>query len=202
VHAILDEGVYCHVACATPERVFCTPMVYGRQGESVLLHGSASNQTLRALAGGARACVNVSLLDGLVLGRSAFRTSVDYRSVTLFGVAQALEDPAEKTEALRVIVEAVIPERWRDVRAPSEKELAMTLVVRIPLEEVSAKVRAGGPNDLPEDLALPCWAGVIPVERVWGAPWGAADLPEGRPAPAYATGYRRPVASPDEEGNP
>lgn len=194
VHAILDEAVYCHVSCNTPERTFCTPMVHARRGEELLLHGAVGNRTLRTLRDGAPACVNVTLLDGLVLGRSAFRTSVNYRSVTIFARAREIADREDKLAALRAIIEAVIPERWAEVRTPSEQELAMSMVLCLPLSEVSAKVRSGPPADLPPDLALPTWAGVIPVRHVFGEPEPAPHLAPSRRAPRYATRYQRPVA--------
>lgn len=197
VHAILDEAVYCHVSASTPDRVFCTPMVHARRGEELLLHGAAGNRTLRTLRDGAAACVNVTLLDGLVLGRSAFHTSVNYRSVTIFGRALEVTGRAEKLDALRAIIEAVIPQRWRDVRTPSDAELAMSLVLRIPLEEVSAKVRSGPPLDLDDDLALETWAGVIPVRSAFGAPEPAPDLRDDVRTPGYADAYRRPAADPE-----
>lgn len=192
VHAILDEAVHCHVSCHTPERSFCTPMVHARRGEELLLHGAVGNRTLRTLRDGAPACVNVTLLDGLVLGRSAFRTSVNYRSVTIFARAEEIRGRAEKLEALRAIIEATIPERWQDVRPPTEQELAMTMVLRIPLSEVSAKVRAEPPADPEEDRALGAWAGVIPVRTLFGAPEAAPDLAPGLRTPRYASDYRRP----------
>lgn len=196
VHAILDEGIYCHVSCSTPDRAFCTPMVYARRREELLLHGAVGNRTLRMLRDGAPACVNVTLLDGLVLGRSAFRTSVNYRSVTIFGRAEEITDREDKLDALRMIVEAAIPERWQDVRAPSEKELAMSMVLRLPLSEVSAKVRAEPPADPEEDLARDTWAGVIPVAQVFGRPEAAPDLAPDRRVPRYASDYRRPGRGP------
>jgi nitroimidazol reductase NimA-like FMN-containing flavoprotein (pyridoxamine 5'-phosphate oxidase superfamily) len=195
VHAILDEGIYCHVSCNTPERTFCTPMVYARRGEELLLHGAVGNRTLRTLRDGAPACVNVTLLDGLVLGRSAFRTSVNYRSVTVFARAREIGDRADKLAALRAIIEAVVPGRWPDVRTPSEGELAMSMVLSLPLLEVSAKLRSGPPADLEPDLALPAWAGVIPVRSAFGAPEDAPGLLPERAAPHYAIHYRRPVAA-------
>lgn len=195
VHAILDEGLYCHVAASTPQRTFCTPMVYARRGEELLLHGSVGNQTLRALRDGAPACVNVSLLDGLVLGRSAFLTSVNYRSVTLFARAFEIRDPDEKREALRAIVEAFVPQRWADVRAPSEQELAMSMVLRLPLLEVSAKVRSGPPAELEADAAVEAWSGVIPVHSSFGTPEAAPLAASDAPPPCYVTHYRRPTAN-------
>ncbi|MGH0029566.1 MAG: pyridoxamine 5'-phosphate oxidase family protein [Myxococcota bacterium] len=195
VHAILDEGVYCLVACQAGERPTCTPMVYARRGEEILLHGSVANRTLRALRDGAAACLNVSLLDGLVLARSAFRTSVNYRSVTVHGHAREIEGE-EKREALAAIIEAVAAGRWRDVRPPDVREMAMTLVVAVPLAEVSAKVRSGPPTDLEDDLALACWAGVIPLAPAFGAPVDAPGLAPDTPAPDYVRHYRRGAAHP------
>lgn len=191
VHAILDEGIYCHVSCRTDERAYCTPMVYARRGEEILLHGAAGNATLRALRDGAAACVNVSLLDGLVLGRSAFRTSVNYRSVTVFARAREISDTDDKLDALRAIIEAVVPGRWQDVRTPDERELRMTLVLGLALAEVSAKVRSGPPVDLETDLARDCWAGVIPVRREFGQPVATPDLAAATRLPGYAARYQR-----------
>jgi nitroimidazol reductase NimA-like FMN-containing flavoprotein (pyridoxamine 5'-phosphate oxidase superfamily) len=195
VHAILDEAVYCHVSCQSPERAFCTPMVFSRRDEEILLHGSSANRTLRTLRDGAPACVNVTLLDGLVLGRSAFGTSVNYRSVTLFGQAEEIADPDEKLAALRAIIEGVVPQRWSEIRVPSERELSMTLVLRLPLREVSAKVRSEPPADLPEDAGVEAWAGVIPVRSTYDAPVGAPFQAEGAEAPGYTHAYRRPAGA-------
>jgi len=195
VHAILDEAVYCHVSCNTPERTFCTPMVHARRGEELLLHGASSNRTLRALRDGATACVNVTLLDALVLGRSAFGTSVNYRSVTVFGRAEEIGDRDAKLDALHAIIEALIPGRWPHVRVPSEREMAMTMVLRLPLVEVSAKVRSEPPADLAEDRGFDSWAGLIPVRSVYGVPMAAPGVSDERSAPTYARAYRRPVAA-------
>jgi nitroimidazol reductase NimA-like FMN-containing flavoprotein (pyridoxamine 5'-phosphate oxidase superfamily) len=198
VHHILDEAVFCHVSFATLGRPACIPMAFARLGESIVLHGSTGNRALRALRDGAEACVSVTLLDGLVLGRSAFRTSVNYRSVVVYGRAEEVEDPAEKQAALRSIVEAAIPGRWQDVRHPSETELQLVMVLRIPLVEVSAKVRTGPPADKEEDYALGCWAGVIPLHQSAAAPVADPRLPAERPPPRYATHYQRPAHPPEE----
>jgi len=194
VHAILDEGIYCTVAFQADGHSHCVPMVYARQGDAIHLHGSTANHCLRALRDGARACVNVTLLDGLVLGRSAFRTSVNYRSVMIFATASEVCERAEKLEVLRSLIEGVVPGRWRDIRTPDERELAMSLVLRLPLVEVSAKVRSGPPIDLEDDYALPCWAGEIPLSQRAHAPRRDPRLGEGVPVPAYASAYRRACA--------
>jgi len=158
----------------------------------VYCHGSAASRTLRALATGARACLTVTLLDGLVLARSAMHHSANYRSVVLLGTARTVSDGEEKMRALRAIVEHIVPGRWQDVRAPTENELAATAVLALAIEEASAKVRAGGPLDDEEDYELPAWAGVIPLASVAGAPVADARLAAGIAPPRYAREYRRP----------
>jgi hypothetical protein len=170
VHDILDSGFLCHVGFVERGRPVVIPTAYARVDDALVLHGSAKSRTLEALAAGAEACVTVSHVDGLVLARSAFHHSVNYRSVVIFGRATALEDRDEKLAALEAFFERLHPGRWADVRPPSEQELKATLVLRIPLEEASAKVRGGGPIDDAEDLALPVWAGVVPMRLVREAP--------------------------------
>ncbi len=192
VDAILDEGIFCHVSFAAGGQPICIPMAYARVGDAIILHGSSENRALRALRDGARACVNVTFLDGLVLARSAFRHSVQYRSVVIYGAATEVTDPGEKQRALRAVVESIVPGRWRDVRPPSEQELALVMVLRVPLIEVSAKVRTGPPADFEADYAREAWAGVIPLRQAAGAPVDDPRLALGIAAPAYATGYTRP----------
>ena len=170
VAAILDEALICHVGFAVDGRPWVVPTAFARVGESVYLHGATGNFALRALAAGAEACVTVTLLDGLVLARSAFHHSMNYRSVMLFGRAQRVTDDEEKHAALVAIVDHMVPGRSGATRLPSPAELRSTLVVRFPIEEGSAKVRAGGPIDDPVDLDLPHWAGVIPLAVVRGEP--------------------------------
>jgi len=191
VHAILDEGLVAHVAVAGGERPMCIPMIYARLGDDLYLHGAVGNQVLRQLAGGAEACVEVTLIDGLVMARSAFHHSVNYRSVMIFGRPRPLEDREEKNEALRVIVEHIARGRWDDVRAPTEAELMATTVLALPIVEASAKVRSGPPVDDEADYALSAWAGVIPLSVAAGAPEADPRLDAAVPAPSYAIEYSR-----------
>jgi nitroimidazol reductase NimA-like FMN-containing flavoprotein (pyridoxamine 5'-phosphate oxidase superfamily) len=184
VFAILDEGFICHAACTVEGTVSMIPTIYGRDGDRLLLHGAAANHVLKAAAGGAELTVAVTLVDGLVLARSTFRHSVNYRSVVIFGRATAIEDPEEKAVALALIVDRLLPGRSRDARSPNDAELASTRVVSLPLDEVSAKVRTGGPLDDDADMDLPVWAGVLPLHLAAGVP-----QPEGvgLPPPACVT---------------
>jgi nitroimidazol reductase NimA-like FMN-containing flavoprotein (pyridoxamine 5'-phosphate oxidase superfamily) len=192
VHAILDEALVCHVGFVADGQPIVLPTAHARCGETLYLHGSPASRMLRSLAGGVPVCVTVTLLDGIVLARSAFHHSMNYRSVVVLGRAHAVADDAEKRLALRSLVEHVASGRSGDARPPSAQELAQTLVLAVPLVEVSAKVRTGPPIDSAEDLALPCWAGVIPLELVPGAPVADPGLAPQLPAPGYATRYRRP----------
>lgn len=166
VYQILDEGFVCHVGFVADGQPFVIPTAYGRVGDTLYLHGAKASRMLKALAAGAQACVTVTLVDGLVLARSAFHHSMNYRSVVVFGRASAVEDPREKLDAMRAFSEHLIPGRWSEVRQPNERELAATLVLALPLAEVSAKVRAGAPVDDEEDLTLPVWAGELPLRLV------------------------------------
>jgi nitroimidazol reductase NimA-like FMN-containing flavoprotein (pyridoxamine 5'-phosphate oxidase superfamily) len=189
VFKILDEAFICHVGfCDESGRPVVIPTAFGRDGDRIYLHGSAASRMLRGLAGGLPVCVTVTLVDALVLARSAFHHSIDYRSVVMFGEAVPVEDPAEKNEALRLITDHLVPGRWDDVRQPTDKELKATSVLALDLEEVSAKVRTGGPVDDAEDMELPVWAGLIPLRMMAGEP-----LPEpGKgAAPDYVRNYRR-----------
>jgi nitroimidazol reductase NimA-like FMN-containing flavoprotein (pyridoxamine 5'-phosphate oxidase superfamily) len=176
IHAILDAAVIGHVGFVAAGRPVVIPMLYGREGDAVYLHGSVASRLLRSLAGGIEMCLTVTLVDGLVLARSAFHHSMNYRSVVAFGRARAL-DGAAKEHGLRVISEHLAPGRWEQVRPPTAQELRMTSVLRMPIEEASAKIRTGDPVDDEEDLALAVWAGVVPCALTWGAPIPAANLP-------------------------
>ena len=191
IHAILDEAFVCHVGFIYQGSPRVIPCVFARSGESLYLHGSTANRMLRSIAEG-EVCISVTLLDGLVLARSAFHHSVNYRSVVIYGRGEVVTDPAEKREALRLTVEHAIPGRWDDVRAPNREESLKTLVVRVPLDEASAKVRAGDPVDDEEDYGLDCWAGVIPLRTATQEPVDDGLLRAGISAPAYAAEYRRP----------
>lgn len=170
IHSILDEGFVCHAACVADGTVWMIPTAFGRDGDRLLLHGAAANHVLKAAAAGAELTVTVTLLDGLVLARSTFHHSINYRSVTVFGTAIDITDPAEKEAALAVIVDHMLPGRTGEARNPSPIELTKTRVVSLPISEASAKVRTGGPKDDDEDLALPVWAGVLPLRMVAGEP--------------------------------
>jgi hypothetical protein len=166
VYAILDEAFICHVGFVTNNGPVVIPTGYGRSGDHLFIHGSAASRMLRTLATSVEVCVTVTILDGLVLARSAFHHSMNYRSVVIFGAASPVENLDEKMQALRVISDHIIPERWEDVRAPNEQELRKTLVLRLPLKEASAKIRTGPPLDDEPDYELPIWAGEIPLRLV------------------------------------
>ncbi|GHF75262.1 hypothetical protein GCM10010218_65360 [Streptomyces mashuensis] len=191
VHAILDAGYVCHLGFVRDGAPVVLPTLYGRVGERLYVHGSTGSRPLRAAgrAGddGLPVCLTVTHLDGLVLARSAFNHSLNYRSVMVHGTARQVTDEAELRLALDALVDQVVPGRSADSRPASAKELAATAVLRLDLEEVSAKVRDAGPGDDPEDLALPHWAGVVPVGTAYGTPVAADDLTPGIPLPAYLT---------------
>jgi nitroimidazol reductase NimA-like FMN-containing flavoprotein (pyridoxamine 5'-phosphate oxidase superfamily) len=197
VFKILDEAFICHVGfCDESGRPVVIPTAFGRDGGKIYLHGSAASRMLRGLSGGLPVCVTVTLVDALVLARSAFHHSIDYRSVVIFGEAAAVEDPAEKNEALRLITNHLVPGRWDDVRWPTDRELKATSVLSLDLMEVSAKMRAGGPIDDDEDMSLPIWAGLIPLRMRAGEPLPEpGDVQSKLTAPDYARNYRRPGES-------
>jgi nitroimidazol reductase NimA-like FMN-containing flavoprotein (pyridoxamine 5'-phosphate oxidase superfamily) len=188
---ILDEAFICHVGFAQDGRPVVIPTGYARVGDRLYLHGSAASRMLRSLASGLDVCVTVTLVDGLVLARSAFHHSINYRSVVIFGRATLVEAEAEKLAALRAFSDQVVPGRWDDVREPNALELKATLVLALPLDEVSAKVRTGPPVDDKGDLSLPVWAGVVPLHLAAGAPIPDPLLAAGIDPPAYALDYRR-----------
>jgi nitroimidazol reductase NimA-like FMN-containing flavoprotein (pyridoxamine 5'-phosphate oxidase superfamily) len=191
VNAILDEGLICHVGFVSDGAPVVIPTAYGRVGDHLYLHGAVGNHMLRSMAEGGEACVTVTLLDGLVLARSAFHHSMNYRSVVLFGVAEKVTDEEEKAAALEAIVEHLVPGRTADARGSNPAELRSTLVVRLPIDEGSAKVRTGAPIDDEDDLDLPVWAGVVPLTLTAGPP--VSDTPD-LPVPAYAASYSRTAA--------
>jgi nitroimidazol reductase NimA-like FMN-containing flavoprotein (pyridoxamine 5'-phosphate oxidase superfamily) len=166
--------------------------MYARHGDVVYVHGSPASRMLRTAGGPGEVCLTVTLLDGLVLARSVFAHSMNFRSVVLVGSALTVTDPAEKMTAFEALVEHVCRGRWADARHPDEKELAATTVLRLPLDEVSAKVRTGGPKDAEADLGLPVWAGQLPLRVRPLGPVPEEPVPDGVPTPAYATGYTRP----------
>jgi nitroimidazol reductase NimA-like FMN-containing flavoprotein (pyridoxamine 5'-phosphate oxidase superfamily) len=191
VYPILDEGFICHVGFAVDAQPFVIPTGYARVDDQLFIHGSQVSRMLRTLASGIDVCITVTLVDGLVLARSAFHHSINYRSVVMFGHASIVEDRTAKLAALLAFSEQVIPGRWDDVRAPTESELKATTVLRLPLVEVSAKVRSGPPIDDDEDYALDIWAGVLPLKISAGAPISDPRLPESIEPPSYTLEYSR-----------
>lgn len=193
VHQILDEGLICHVGFVVDNQPFVIPTAYGRVGENLYIHGSPASRMLRTLKGGIEVCITVTLVDALVLARSAFHHSMNYRSVVVFGTASVVEDVQEKLQALYAFCEHVVPGQWESVRQPSQNEIAGTLVLSVPLVEVSAKVRTGPPVDDEADYNLPVWAGEIPLRVVAGKPIDDPRLKPGIVPPSHVQNYARPL---------
>jgi len=191
VYGILDEGFICHVGFAPEGRPVVIPTGYARVDDRLYIHGSQASRMLRTLSGGVDACVTVTLIDGLVLARSAFHHSMNYRSVVIFGRATPVEAREEKIAALLALSEHIVRGRWAEVREPTEQELQQTTVLTMPLVEASAKVRTGPPLDDEEDYALPVWAGVLPLRLETGEPVKDPRLPEGIDVPNYVRNYKR-----------
>ena len=191
VYGILDEGFICHVGFAVDGKPVVIPTGYARVDDKLYIHGSQASRMLRTLADGIDACVTVTLLDGLVLARSAFHHSMNYRSVVVFGRATLVDDPQEKMTALVALSEHIIRGRWNDVREPTDVEMKLTTVLCLPLEEASAKIRTGPPLDDEEDYSLPMWAGVLPLKLTAGEPINDPRLPEDVPVPDYVRNYKR-----------
>jgi nitroimidazol reductase NimA-like FMN-containing flavoprotein (pyridoxamine 5'-phosphate oxidase superfamily) len=163
MYSILDEGYICHLGFVADGQTFVIPTAYGRSGNQIYIHGSAASRTLCSFAEGINVCATVTLVDGFVLARSAFRHSLNYRSVVILGRARLITDPAEKLEGLRCLTNHLVPGRWEEVRPPNETEMIKTSLLSLPLNEVSAKVRCGPPLDLEDDYPIPVWAGVVPL---------------------------------------
>ncbi len=191
VEAILSEGLYCHVGFSVDGQPYVIPTIYAHIEDRLYLHGSAASRMLRTIGAGIPVCVTVTLLDGLVLARSTFHHSMNYRSVVILGQATEVTDPDEKEAALKAIVDHVMVGRWDDVREPSPQELKATSVIRVLLEEVSAKIRTGPPVDDEEDYQLDCWAGELPLRLVPQPPVADPQLRAGIVVPAYAKNYGR-----------
>ncbi|MGW3728494.1 pyridoxamine 5'-phosphate oxidase family protein [Streptomyces sp. F001] len=193
VHAILDEGYVCHLGFVRDGAPVVLPTLYGRVGERLYVHGSTGSRPLR-MAGqadpGLAVCLTVTHVDALILARSAFHHSINYRSVVVHGIAHDVTDPDEKRQALDALVDHVVPGRSQDSRPANAKEFAATAVLRLDLDEVSAKIRTGGVNDEPEDLALPHWAGVVPLRKGYETPVGDPDLAPGTELPDYLVADR------------
>ena len=193
INGILDEGFICHVGFVVEKQPYVIPTGYARVDDQLYIHGSAASRMLRNLSKGIEVCVTVTLIDGLVLARSAFHHSINYRSVVILGKATLVEDPEEKDKALEALTEHIVPGRWADVRWPTELELKATTVLRLPIEEASAKVRTGDPKDDEEDYAMDVWAGVLPLTLETGAPANDARLDSSIAVPPYVAGYKRAV---------
>ena len=191
IYSILDEGFVCHVGFTANGQTFVIPTGYARRDDTLLIHGSAASRMMRNLAGGIDVCVTVTLIDGLVLARSAFHHSVNYRSVVIFGKAKLVEDENEKLEALYAFTEHIVPNRWNEIREPNELELKATTVLSLPLEEASAKIRTGDPVDDEEDMDLDVWAGVIPLKIQAEKHKDDSQLKDGISAPDYVVNYER-----------
>jgi nitroimidazol reductase NimA-like FMN-containing flavoprotein (pyridoxamine 5'-phosphate oxidase superfamily) len=191
IYKILDEGMVCHVGFAMDDQPYVIPTLYGRVGDAIYFHGSAASRMLRGLSGGASVCVTVTLTDGIVVARSIFNHSMNYRSVVALGRAMLVDESSEKLEALRALSEKILPGRWEDARKPNAQELKATSILRLPLTEVSAKVRTGPPMDDATDLPLPIWAGVIPLRMTADPPVSDKECSADIPVPDYATKYRR-----------
>jgi nitroimidazol reductase NimA-like FMN-containing flavoprotein (pyridoxamine 5'-phosphate oxidase superfamily) len=192
IHAILDEGLVGHVGVVGEGgQPFVIPVLYARDGDRVYLHGSPLSRLLSTLAEGVPMCLTVTLMDGLVLARSAFHHSMNYRSVVILGEGRAIEESERKDRALRALVEHIVPGRSDDARGPSRKELKATEVIELEIDEASAKIRTGPPGDASADMELPVWAGVIPITTTYGEP--TADAACSLPAPDYVRAYARPT---------
>lgn len=185
IYKILDEGFVCHVGFLIDEQTFVIPTLYARVDNSIIIHGSHISRMLKNIEKGVKVCVTVTLIDGLVLARSAFHHSMNYRSVMVFGTGKLIEDEAEKLSALKAVSDNLLPKRWEDSREPTENELNITSVIKIEIEEASAKIREGDPVDDIKDYELPIWAGVLPFETKIGEPIADAKLDKYIELPDY-----------------
>ncbi len=190
IYNILDEAFVCHVGFSTGGQPFVIPTMFARVGDAIYFHGSVASRMLRSLGDGLTVCITVTLTDGLVLARSVFNHSMNYRSVVALGHATLIQEPSEKLQALRAFTEKLIPGRWNDARRPNEQELRATSILRLPLTEVSAKVRTGAVEDDAEDYSLRVWAGIIPMHLAMDAPQRDDRCDPAVPTPAFATNFR------------
>jgi nitroimidazol reductase NimA-like FMN-containing flavoprotein (pyridoxamine 5'-phosphate oxidase superfamily) len=196
IHAILDEGLICHVGFLYEGSPFVIPTGYARVGDQLLIHGSSASRMLRTLSTGAEACITVTLIDGLVLARSAFHHSMNYRSVVVLAKGTKLDEPEGKRKALEQITERLVPHRWADVRWPTEQEMKATTVISFPISEASAKIRVGGPKDDEEDYSMHVWAGVLPLALTPGTPAPDERNVPNIAVPTYIQNYKRGLKSP------
>jgi nitroimidazol reductase NimA-like FMN-containing flavoprotein (pyridoxamine 5'-phosphate oxidase superfamily) len=192
-YAILDEGLVAHVGVDTGSGVMVIPMTYARLGDELILHGAVASRWLSSFDGGRPISVCVTLLDGLVLAKSAFSHSMNYRSVVAFGEAKIVRDPDKKMAAFKALLDHLVPGRWEDSRQPDKKEIQATTVLAMPIDEASVKIRSGPPKDAVKDLDLPYWAGVIPLSLAPGAAIPDPAMREKKDVPDYAVDYSRPV---------
>lgn len=191
IYPILDETFLCHVSFCINEQPFTIPTLFARVEDSIYIHGSHISRMLKQLSEGVRICLSVTLVDGLVLARSAFHHSMNYRSVVVFGTGKVVENEDEKLSALIAISNHLLPGRWEDCRQPHQKELNVTSVIRIEIEEASAKIREGMPIDDQDDYKLPIWAGVLPIKQTFGEPIADVKLPEHIVSPEYIQKFRK-----------
>lgn len=191
IYKILDEGFVCHVGFAAEGQPYVIPTLFARVGDAIYFHGSAASRMLLSVSEGIPVCVTVTLTDGFVLARSVFNHSMNYRSAVALGKAILVDAPEEKLAALHAFTEKILPGRWNEARQPNEKELKATSILRLPLTEVSAKIRVGPPEDDAADYALTVWAGVIPLHLTPGAPIRDEKCDTSIPTPAYAAHYKR-----------
>jgi uncharacterized protein len=197
VAQIVDAGLVAHVGISHDGAPVVIPMAYARIGGTVYLHGSTASRMLRNLRAGDPMCITITVVDGIVLARSAFNMSMNYRAVVVQGAARLVTEAAERMAAFRAIMDHFVPGHWDHVRPPNDQELRQTLVVAADLDEASAKVSTGPPNDEPEDLALPYWAGEIPLRTVAGTPRPDRHVPDGLPPPESVRDYARSFATPE-----
>jgi len=191
INAILDEAFFCHVGFSTGGQTYVVPTMFARVDDAIYFHGSAASRMLRNLSNGLSVCITVTLADGLVLARSVFNHSMNYRSVVALGTAQLIDDPAEKLAALHAFTEKILPGRWNDARQPNENELKSTSILKLPLTEVSAKVRTGDVEDDADDYALGVWAGIVPLRLVADTPIRDERCDPSLSVPAYAANFRK-----------
>lgn len=191
-NAILDEALVAHVGFSVDEQPFVIPMVFGRDGDRLILHGSAASRLLRALDDGVPVCVTVTLIDALVAARSQFHTSMNYRSVVIIGVARRIRDLDDARRAMARVVDHALPGRSVEARPPTDAELRQTAVLELPIDTASVKTRTGGPVEDPDDLALPVWGGIVPVTTAFGTPQPDDDLRADVKVPTELEDYRRP----------
>jgi len=190
IYTILDEAFFCHVGFSADGQTYVIPTMFARVGDAIYFHGSAASRMLRSVSNGFSVCITVTLADGLVLARSVFNHSMNYRSVVALGSTQLIDDPAEKLTALHAFTEKILPGRWNDARQPNERELKATTILKLPLTEVSAKVRTGPVEDDADDYALPVWAGIVPLRLVPDTPIRDERCDPSLPVPAYAANFR------------